>query len=46
MANTNKLLHTAPLNEHILLNVPFQDSSLHEDSSQIDIGFAEETTLN
>ncbi|XP_058260502.1 uncharacterized protein LOC131362505 [Hemibagrus wyckioides] len=29
-----------------LLHVPFQDSSLHKDSSQIDIGFAAETTLN
>ncbi len=29
-----------------LLHVPFQDSSLHKDSSQIDIGFAAEATLN
>lgn len=27
------------------LHVPFQDSSLHKDSSQIDIGFAAEATL-
>ena len=29
-----------------LLHVAFQDSSLHKDSSKIDIGFAAETTLN
>ncbi|GAA6069267.1 uncharacterized protein LOC117769800 [Tachysurus ichikawai] len=28
-----------------LLHVPFQDSSLHKDSSQIDIGLAAEATL-
>lgn len=28
-----------------LLHVPFQDSSLHKDRSQIDIGFAAEATL-
>ncbi|XP_072564133.1 uncharacterized protein [Paramormyrops kingsleyae] len=29
-----------------LLQVPFQDSSLHKDSSQVDIGFAAQVTLN
>lgn len=28
-----------------LLHVPFQDHSLHKDISQIDIGFAADTTL-